>query len=165
MRNLNRILRVALIVCGTAGIAFAQEPGAKDCGTDAQCFVGAGQTCAPAKLVREEQSPARDALRVTTKSYTIRGRSDGECIVSVTVTNADQHYRQGQTSQAFHRQDMLLAPEDFAWEFIEKPAEAEIRALLKDKRKIEAIKRYREVHGVGLAEAKRAVDRMEAGGR
>ncbi|MFH8409429.1 ribosomal protein L7/L12 [Streptomyces sp. NPDC018019] len=38
---------------------------------------------------------------------------------------------------------------------------AEIDALLLKGRKIEAIKRYRELTGAGLAEAKEAVDRRE----
>ena len=90
MGNRDCILPVALIVRGMAGIALVQEPGIKDCGSDAQCFVGAGQTCGPVKLVREEQAPARDTLRTATKTYTLRGRNDGECIAGVTVTNADQ---------------------------------------------------------------------------
>jgi ribosomal protein L7/L12 len=40
---------------------------------------------------------------------------------------------------------------------------AEINQLLQDDRKIEAIKRYREVYGVGLKEAKDAVDAIQAG--
>src|SRR5712692_4505776 len=38
----------------------------------------------------------------------------------------------------------------------------EIRNLLRARRKIEAIKRYREARGVGLKEAKDAVDRIES---
>jgi ribosomal protein L7/L12 len=40
---------------------------------------------------------------------------------------------------------------------------AEIQQLLRDGRKIEAIKVYRRVHGVGLKEAKDAVERLEPG--
>jgi len=40
------------------------------------------------------------------------------------------------------------------------PAESEAIALLRDGKKLEAIKRYREVAGVGLAEAKAAVERL-----
>jgi ribosomal protein L7/L12 len=40
---------------------------------------------------------------------------------------------------------------------------AEITALLRRRRKIEAIKRYRELTGVGLKEAKDAVDAIERG--
>lgn len=148
----------------SAGPVCAQEPVVKDCGSDAQCFVGAGQTCAPATFVTAQHAPARDADRTITTTYTIRGRSDGECIVGVAVTNADRQDRKGQTNQLFHRRDMLLAPADFAREFIEKPADAEIRALLKGKKKVEAVKRYREVHGVGLAEAAKAVDKIQARG-
>jgi ribosomal protein L7/L12 len=39
----------------------------------------------------------------------------------------------------------------------------EIQAALRRGNKIEAIKIYRELTGVGLAEAKRAVDEIEAG--
>jgi len=39
----------------------------------------------------------------------------------------------------------------------------EIRRLLQEGRKIEAIKVYREMTGVGLAEAKAAVERIRAG--
>jgi len=39
--------------------------------------------------------------------------------------------------------------------------EAELRALLAEGRKIAAIKRYREETGVGLAEAKQAVEALE----
>lgn len=39
--------------------------------------------------------------------------------------------------------------------------EAEVRALLRANRKIEAVKRYREVYGWGLKEAKDAVDAIE----
>jgi ribosomal protein L7/L12 len=42
--------------------------------------------------------------------------------------------------------------------------EAELRALLADGRKIEAIKRYREQTGAGLAAAKEAVEALEQGG-
>ena len=42
--------------------------------------------------------------------------------------------------------------------------EEEIRRLLKSGNKILAIKRYREKTGVGLAEAKAAVESLEAGG-
>ncbi|MBZ0166816.1 MAG: ribosomal protein L7/L12 [Candidatus Omnitrophica bacterium] len=41
------------------------------------------------------------------------------------------------------------------------PADEEVRALMKEGRKIAAIKRYREIHGVGLAEAKAAVEDLE----
>ena len=40
---------------------------------------------------------------------------------------------------------------------------AEVHALARSGKKIEAIKRYRELTGVGLKEAKDAVERMEAG--
>lgn len=40
---------------------------------------------------------------------------------------------------------------------------AEVHALARSGKKIEAIKRYREITGVGLKEAKDAVERMEAG--
>ncbi len=43
-----------------------------------------------------------------------------------------------------------------------EPGSAEIQALLQDGRKIEAIKLYRQQHGVGLADAKAAVDRLES---
>ena len=43
-------------------------------------------------------------------------------------------------------------------------AGAEIRDLLARGKKIEAIKRYREETGAGLAEAKSAVEAIEAGG-
>ncbi len=42
--------------------------------------------------------------------------------------------------------------------------EEEIRRLLESGNKIEAIKRYREEAGVGLAEAKAAVESLQAGG-
>lgn len=41
-------------------------------------------------------------------------------------------------------------------------ANKEVLALLVRGNKIEAIKRYREIHNVGLADAKQAVDGMEA---
>ena len=41
--------------------------------------------------------------------------------------------------------------------------EAELRTLLAEGRKIEAIKRYREQTGAGLAEAKQAVEALEQG--
>ena len=37
---------------------------------------------------------------------------------------------------------------------------ADVVALARDGKKIEAIKRYREITGVGLAEAKEVVDRL-----
>ncbi|MFZ3562035.1 MULTISPECIES: ribosomal protein L7/L12 [unclassified Streptomyces] len=40
-----------------------------------------------------------------------------------------------------------------------------VRALVRDGKKIEAIKAYREATGVGLKEAKDEVDRIESGGR
>lgn len=40
-------------------------------------------------------------------------------------------------------------------------SEDEIRSLLANGRKIDAIKLYRELHGVGLKEAKESVERME----
>lgn len=43
----------------------------------------------------------------------------------------------------------------------EDAALSEVRVLLRAGRKIEAIKRYREVTGVGLREAKDAVEAME----
>jgi ribosomal protein L7/L12 len=44
-----------------------------------------------------------------------------------------------------------------------KPLEAELKALLDQGRKIEAIKLYREHTGVGLREAKEAVEALAAG--
>lgn len=41
-------------------------------------------------------------------------------------------------------------------------ANKEVFALLVRGSKIEAVKRYREIHNVGLAEAKQAVDGMES---
>ncbi|WP_406199812.1 MULTISPECIES: ribosomal protein L7/L12 [unclassified Streptomyces] len=40
------------------------------------------------------------------------------------------------------------------------PRMAKVVALLRDDKKIQAIKEYREITGVGLAEAKEAVERM-----
>ncbi|MFZ3565999.1 ribosomal protein L7/L12 [Streptomyces sp. BH097] len=40
-----------------------------------------------------------------------------------------------------------------------------VRALVRDGKKIEAIKAYREATGVGLKEAKDEVERIESGGR
>ena len=48
-----------------------------------------------------------------------------------------------------------LAPPDSAW------LETQVRQLLADKKKIEAIKIYRESHHCGLKDAKDAVDRIE----
>ncbi|MBQ0998075.1 ribosomal protein L7/L12 [Streptomyces nigra] len=42
----------------------------------------------------------------------------------------------------------------------EDPRLEEVAALLRDDKRIQAIKVYREVTGAGLAEAKNAVDRM-----
>ena len=42
-------------------------------------------------------------------------------------------------------------------------ANREVLALIVRGNMIEAVKRYREIHNVGLAEAKKAVDAMEAG--
>jgi ribosomal protein L7/L12 len=44
-------------------------------------------------------------------------------------------------------------------------ADPQVRALLQSGNKIEAIKRYRELTGVGLAEAKDAVEAIERGVR
>ncbi|MGW6732235.1 ribosomal protein L7/L12 [Streptomyces sp. NPDC055013] len=41
------------------------------------------------------------------------------------------------------------------------PRMAKVVALLREDKKIKAIKEYREITGVGLAEAKEAVERME----
>lgn len=45
------------------------------------------------------------------------------------------------------------------------PGLDEVRALVRDGKKIQAIKAYREATGAALVEAKEAVDRIEAGGR
>ena len=42
------------------------------------------------------------------------------------------------------------------------PADAELEELVRRGRKIDAIRRYRELHGGGLKDAKDAVDRLEA---
>jgi ribosomal protein L7/L12 len=44
----------------------------------------------------------------------------------------------------------------------DQPAGADVEELVRRGRKIEAIRRYREQHGVGLKDAKDAVDRVEA---
>ena len=49
--------------------------------------------------------------------------------------------------------DLAAAPTD---------VEAQIQQALTDGQKINAIKLYRQLHGVGLAEAKHAVEKMEA---
>ncbi len=41
--------------------------------------------------------------------------------------------------------------------------DADVLQLMRDGKKIEAVKRYRELHGVGLKEAKDAVEALEAG--
>lgn len=46
---------------------------------------------------------------------------------------------------------------------VDDAGEARVREALGGGRKIEAIKTYREVHGVGLKEAKEAVERLVAG--
>ena len=43
------------------------------------------------------------------------------------------------------------------------PRMAEIERMLRDGNKIQAIKRYREIHGVGLKDAKDAVDAIANG--
>ncbi|UUN30278.1 ribosomal protein L7/L12 [Streptomyces sp. FIT100] len=45
-----------------------------------------------------------------------------------------------------------------------EPRLEQVAALVRDGRKIEAIKVYREITDAGLKEAKDAVDRIEAGG-
>lgn len=42
------------------------------------------------------------------------------------------------------------------------PADAELEELVRRGRKIDAIRRYRELHGGGLKDAKDAVERLEA---
>ena len=42
-----------------------------------------------------------------------------------------------------------------------KGTDADVRRLIETRQKIDAIKLYREVHGVGLKDAKEAVERME----
>jgi hypothetical protein len=91
------------------------------------------------------------------------------------VTDADirELVRHGATIEAIRRHrarhgGTLLAAraaiEALRWEFTQAsgPAlsafEAEIDQLLRSDQKIAAIKRFREVHGVGLKEAKDAVD-------
>jgi ribosomal protein L7/L12 len=91
------------------------------------------------------------------------------------VTDADirELVRRGATIEAIRRYrdrhgGTLLAAraaiEALRWEFTQAsgPAlsafEAEIEVLLRANLKIPAIKRYREVHGVGLKEAKDAID-------
>lgn len=82
----------------------------------------------------------------------------------------DDHYRRlvelGQRVAAIERKvDFMLRelkleyhePDDWS-----QPND-EIQKLLRANRKIEAIKVYRERHGVGLAEAKAAVERIEMG--
>ncbi|MDC0719595.1 ribosomal protein L7/L12 [Nannocystis bainbridge] len=96
------------------------------------------------------------------------------------MTDADirELVRHGATIEAIRRHrarhgGTLLAAraavEALRWEFTQasRPAlsafEAELDRLLRDDQKIEAIKRFREVHGVGLKEAKDAIDaRAEA---
>lgn len=96
------------------------------------------------------------------------------------MTDADirELVRHGATIEAIRRHrarhgGTLLAAraavEALRWEFTQAsgPAlsafEAELDRLLRDDQKIEAIKRFREVHGVGLKEAKDAIDaRAEA---
>lgn len=50
-------------------------------------------------------------------------------------------------------------------EYVENPqaANAKVVALIRKGSLIEAIKLYREIYNVGLAEAKQAVDRIQAG--
>ncbi|WAS98493.1 ribosomal protein L7/L12 [Nannocystis punicea] len=99
------------------------------------------------------------------------------------MTDADirELVRHGATIEAIRRHHArhggtLLAAraavEALRWEFTQAtgPAlsafEAEIDQLLRSDQKIQAIKRYREVHGVGLKEAKDAIDaRAEARAR
>lgn len=52
----------------------------------------------------------------------------------------------------------------FKIEYVETPdpIHAKVIELVKKGNKIEAIKEYREIHNVGLAEAKHAVDAMES---
>jgi len=44
----------------------------------------------------------------------------------------------------------------------DRPPGAAVEELVRRGRKIEAIRRYRELHGVGLKDAKDAVERVEA---
>jgi ribosomal protein L7/L12 len=54
--------------------------------------------------------------------------------------------------------------EHFKIEYVETPdpLHTKVIELVKKGNKIEAIKEYRQIHNVGLAEAKHAVDEMEA---
>jgi hypothetical protein len=56
--------------------------------------------------------------------------------------------------------DMILKALDLSWR---DPLADEVQALLKQGRKIEAIKLYRERTGAGLKEAKEAVESIGAG--
>ncbi|NJN97033.1 MAG: hypothetical protein HC875_24520 [Anaerolineales bacterium] len=62
--------------------------------------------------------------------------------------------------------DFILQHLDLEYREQDEPAPAyigQIRSLLQQGNKIEAIKIYREATGVGLAEAKAAVEAIEAG--
>ncbi len=62
--------------------------------------------------------------------------------------------------------DFILRHLDLEYQEPDEPAPAyigQIRSLLQRGNKIEAIKMYREATGVGLAEAKAAVEAIEAG--
>ncbi|HEY9843292.1 MAG TPA: ribosomal protein L7/L12 [Candidatus Obscuribacterales bacterium] len=45
--------------------------------------------------------------------------------------------------------------------YVDKPTMADVERLAKAGHKIPAIKAYRQIHGVGLKEAKDAVDRLD----
>lgn len=76
----------------------------------------------------------------------------------IAVERMDQQMRLGMPPLA--KQTPMVAADEaldtYAWQ-------DEVGALLRQKRKIQAIKLYREQTGVGLREAKEAVERMEQG--
>lgn len=63
--------------------------------------------------------------------------------------------------EAMARDEAIKPPSD-RMDYDDPVLEAKIRSLLERRQKIEAVKIYREEYGVGLKEAKDAVDRIEA---
>ena len=65
------------------------------------------------------------------------------------------------TTRLERRVEALADGDPAAWESLDQDDLAEVRSLLLQGEEIGAIKEYRSVRDVGLAEAKRAVDLME----
>ncbi|HLH25010.1 MAG TPA: hypothetical protein VK066_21010 [Chloroflexota bacterium] len=78
---LGGLLTLSLAVAAGPTAARTQEPPPADCGDDFACFVQAGESCTPTRVVRTIGAEGQGVILMALTRFELRGMQDERCVL------------------------------------------------------------------------------------